>query len=313
MTLLQYTSHVIIRFCTFIVAMKTQLFFFFYTFSSAAVFHWCSVSFMYFSKLFPPAQESEEIKSNELDAKLRETKGQLEKHKQEQTDQLEVMTAVHVRRNVLSQNVWSVFCSAGASGSDQWYYCNAEICQNENIAALPTSCAQTVSFIQPSTLIDHLHPPFCCTHWFTAHFVWDFSPSPLSPVKAISFFCCCFFYYFFYRLHARTLKKTCAQSKHAGLFLPFLPHSKGNSTLKINGLEIINIKMCFSTAFHSSTFGKKIHSTLAVGLLRFTRPHKRSKTRLLTIPPPSFWLRLLRLSCFLCLYMEAWDRHVFEP
>ncbi|XP_041714213.1 coiled-coil domain-containing protein 186 [Coregonus clupeaformis] len=35
-------------------------------------------------------QESEEIKSNELDAKLRETKGQLEKHKQEQTDQLEM-------------------------------------------------------------------------------------------------------------------------------------------------------------------------------------------------------------------------------
>lgn len=40
-------------------------------------------------------QESEELKSNELDAKLRETKGELEKHKQEQTDQLEVMTAVH--------------------------------------------------------------------------------------------------------------------------------------------------------------------------------------------------------------------------
>ncbi|XP_019738943.1 coiled-coil domain-containing protein 186 isoform X2 [Hippocampus comes] len=35
-------------------------------------------------------QESEEIKSNELDAKLRETKGELAKHKQEQTDQLEV-------------------------------------------------------------------------------------------------------------------------------------------------------------------------------------------------------------------------------
>lgn len=35
-------------------------------------------------------QESEEIKSNELDAKLRETKGELEKQKQEQTDQLEV-------------------------------------------------------------------------------------------------------------------------------------------------------------------------------------------------------------------------------
>ncbi|KAF7655249.1 hypothetical protein LDENG_00058870 [Lucifuga dentata] len=35
-------------------------------------------------------QESEELKSNELGAKLRETKGELEKHKQEQTDQLEV-------------------------------------------------------------------------------------------------------------------------------------------------------------------------------------------------------------------------------
>ncbi|XP_041830455.1 coiled-coil domain-containing protein 186 isoform X2 [Melanotaenia boesemani] len=35
-------------------------------------------------------QESEELRSNELDAKLRETKGELEKHKQEQTDQLEV-------------------------------------------------------------------------------------------------------------------------------------------------------------------------------------------------------------------------------
>ncbi|TNN67693.1 Coiled-coil domain-containing protein 186 [Liparis tanakae] len=35
-------------------------------------------------------QESEEIKSNELDTKLRETKGELEKHKQEQTGQLEV-------------------------------------------------------------------------------------------------------------------------------------------------------------------------------------------------------------------------------
>ncbi|XP_030629625.1 coiled-coil domain-containing protein 186 [Chanos chanos] len=35
-------------------------------------------------------QESEEIRSNELDAKLRETKGELEKHKQEQTDQLEM-------------------------------------------------------------------------------------------------------------------------------------------------------------------------------------------------------------------------------
>ncbi|XP_051959218.1 coiled-coil domain-containing protein 186 [Xyrauchen texanus] len=38
-------------------------------------------------------QESEEIKSNELDAKLRETKGELEKQKQEQTDQLEIHKA----------------------------------------------------------------------------------------------------------------------------------------------------------------------------------------------------------------------------
>ncbi|XP_028332472.1 coiled-coil domain-containing protein 186 isoform X2 [Gouania willdenowi] len=35
-------------------------------------------------------QESEELRSNELDAKLRQTKVELEKHKQEQTDQLEV-------------------------------------------------------------------------------------------------------------------------------------------------------------------------------------------------------------------------------
>lgn len=40
-------------------------------------------------------QESEELKSNELDAKLRETKGELEKNKQEQTDQLEVTAIVH--------------------------------------------------------------------------------------------------------------------------------------------------------------------------------------------------------------------------
>ncbi|MBN3319540.1 CC186 protein, partial [Atractosteus spatula] len=38
-------------------------------------------------------QESEEIKSNELDAKLRETKGELEKQKQEKTDQLELHQA----------------------------------------------------------------------------------------------------------------------------------------------------------------------------------------------------------------------------
>ncbi|KAM4526578.1 coiled-coil domain-containing protein 186 isoform 1-T1 [Fundulus diaphanus] len=38
-------------------------------------------------------QESEELRSNELDAKLRETKGELEKHKQEQTDQIEMHRA----------------------------------------------------------------------------------------------------------------------------------------------------------------------------------------------------------------------------
>ncbi|KTG36213.1 hypothetical protein cypCar_00016296 [Cyprinus carpio] len=38
-------------------------------------------------------KESEEIKSNELDAKLRETRGELEKQKQEQTDQLEMHKA----------------------------------------------------------------------------------------------------------------------------------------------------------------------------------------------------------------------------
>lgn len=47
-------------------------------------------------------QESEELKSNALDAKLRETKGELEKHKQEQTDQLEVTTTVHAHKNVLT-------------------------------------------------------------------------------------------------------------------------------------------------------------------------------------------------------------------
>lgn len=42
-------------------------------------------------------QESEELKSNALDAKLRETKGELEKHKQEQTDQLEVTAMTHTQ------------------------------------------------------------------------------------------------------------------------------------------------------------------------------------------------------------------------
>lgn len=51
-------------------------------------FHWFHIIY------FPVVQESEELKSNELDAKLRETKGELEKHKQEQTDQLEVRANV---------------------------------------------------------------------------------------------------------------------------------------------------------------------------------------------------------------------------
>ncbi|XP_067909051.1 coiled-coil domain-containing protein 186 isoform X2 [Heterodontus francisci] len=38
-------------------------------------------------------QESEEIRSNELDAKLRETKGELEKHLQEKSDQMEIRHA----------------------------------------------------------------------------------------------------------------------------------------------------------------------------------------------------------------------------
>lgn len=47
-------------------------------------------------------QESEELKSNELDAKLRQTKGELEKHKQEQTDQLEVTTTVHTSKHLVT-------------------------------------------------------------------------------------------------------------------------------------------------------------------------------------------------------------------
>ncbi|KAK6482290.1 coiled-coil domain-containing protein 186-like [Huso huso] len=45
-------------------------------------------------------QESEEIKSNELDAKLRETKEELEKQKQERTDQLEIH---HVKTKELDE------------------------------------------------------------------------------------------------------------------------------------------------------------------------------------------------------------------
>uniref|UniRef100_A0A8C3APR9 Coiled-coil domain containing 186 n=1 Tax=Cyclopterus lumpus TaxID=8103 RepID=A0A8C3APR9_CYCLU len=46
--------------------------------------------YLFHMKLFHNPNESEEIKSNELDTKLRETKGELEKHKQEQTGQLEI-------------------------------------------------------------------------------------------------------------------------------------------------------------------------------------------------------------------------------
>lgn len=56
----------------------------------------CPSSFPWFCIIYLSViQESEELKSNELDAKLRETKGELEKHKQEQTDQLEVMAIMH--------------------------------------------------------------------------------------------------------------------------------------------------------------------------------------------------------------------------
>ncbi len=61
--------------------------------------------FTFFCRSLP--QESEELKSNELDAKLRETKGELEKHKQEQTDQLEVTTAVHTYKH-LTHTHWCV-------------------------------------------------------------------------------------------------------------------------------------------------------------------------------------------------------------
>ncbi len=61
--------------------------------------------FTFFCRSLP--QESEELKSNELDAKLRETKGELEKHKQEQTDQLEVTTAVHTYKH-LTRTHWCV-------------------------------------------------------------------------------------------------------------------------------------------------------------------------------------------------------------
>lgn len=64
--------------------------------------------------LFSVPQESEELKSNELDAKLRETKGELEKHKQEQTDQLEVeIMNASTKNNIMSttlkhedKNMW---------------------------------------------------------------------------------------------------------------------------------------------------------------------------------------------------------------
>lgn len=56
----------------------------------------CPSFFLWFCIIYLSViQESEELKSNELDAKLRETKGELEKHKQEQTDQLEVMAIMH--------------------------------------------------------------------------------------------------------------------------------------------------------------------------------------------------------------------------
>lgn len=109
----------------------------------------------------PPVQESEEIKSNELDAKLRETKGELEKHKQEQTDQLEVTTAVHVRRNMLSQTRVECLVVKELQPLTSEILAIRKSAKNANIAALQTSCTQTVRFSQPSTLIDHLDPAFC--------------------------------------------------------------------------------------------------------------------------------------------------------
>lgn len=78
--------------------MISTIFIFFIQKPSLEVW-WCfhPVVHLFFldSTLFTSSvQESEELKSNELDAKLRKTKGELEKHKQEQTDQLEVTANV---------------------------------------------------------------------------------------------------------------------------------------------------------------------------------------------------------------------------
>ena len=62
-----------------------------------------SPSLLFFLLFFSVSQESEELKSNELDAKLRATKGELEKHRQEQTDQLEVTTPVHTNKHFLTR------------------------------------------------------------------------------------------------------------------------------------------------------------------------------------------------------------------
>lgn len=133
----------------------------------------------FFSSL---VQESEEIKSNELDAKLRETKGELEKHKQEQTDQLEVTATVHTCKHPLTHiqfllcanelKVWTVtvWTKAIPSTSVQtfsflwnWFLC-WEFAKNTENAGLLISCAPTHS-VSPSRqpLIDHHDPHFCST------------------------------------------------------------------------------------------------------------------------------------------------------
>lgn len=72
---------------------------------------------LFFSIFYPSRlQESEELKSNELDAKLRETKGELEKHKQEQTDQLEVTSAVHTYKH-FAEDLFDVYSSGLSVGT----------------------------------------------------------------------------------------------------------------------------------------------------------------------------------------------------
>ena len=62
-------------------------------------------------------QESEEIKSNELDAKLRVTKGELEKQMQEKSDQLEMHHAKIKELEVSVRGLSLVAASGGHSSS----------------------------------------------------------------------------------------------------------------------------------------------------------------------------------------------------